>query len=59
MKSFVKSESQSINPMVEAREVKVRASYSYFNAIVGKDESGVSAGELGGRHFDGLRDCLA
>ncbi len=32
-------------------------SYSDFNAIVGKDQSGVSAGELGVGHLDDLEDC--
>jgi hypothetical protein len=32
-------------------------SYSDFNAIVGKDQSGVRAGELGVGHLDDLGDC--
>jgi len=30
-------------------------SYSDLDALVGKDESGVSAGEFGGRHLDELK----
>lgn len=33
-------------------------SYRDSDVIVGKDEGGVSAGKLGVRHFDGLRECL-